>query len=517
MDTIAAALGWSMLAMLFWQWGIMALSGLFAGALIQRPWKLGRAAYFASLNLIFFLWGATSFLGTLMPHAAANGYAFAVVAVFFAAIVVLGAITGICAASRSLDVFGTRNRWLYAFIPYLNLQLLLPPSSYHPNPDRVGPIKAAGLFTLGLTLCVGGPLIIPSMYKPFLQAMDELPHQSPEEAMRMQFETFKPHIIKNFAGRLPLPIDDNRTLIDVKVIGRTLIRTIKIHGDAEADTDLLTAYETNDACNSPEVEEVFDWTGIAETRYLDKNDQPIVNVTLTRSSCEVWNKNRVEATAAKADRKSLERRITAAQTTGRSLAHRQAMQIVSDMSLKPPMNMEPGLTLTAVKAESDAVLLVISATGNKGKPEETKLREIYTRCTDPAIRREFFDRGVSILSRYHNRDDNTVLDVRINTAQCQTLDEQIDAYIAGLAKVNFLEGVEYTYHPPRYTNKNYILYLFMSGPISAGFDADAKKRMCSAPHFQTALRLGVTIWAIIIRNSDEPSKQLYVDRATCGV
>ncbi len=267
----------------FLMWGIASVVGLLAGALIQLPWKMGRSAYVLSFGFMFFLGGLMSVLSLAVPHALENGYLSLIVAAYYGSLIPIGAFLGITAAARSLDAYGTRNRYILSFIPVVHLLLLFAKPK---NRTRTSGMKATGIILLSFILAVAGQLVS-------MRVMDTIEKRNTTETASDDNEQSRiseryVQLISSRSDNFPeAPV--KATKVAVKADTKTLIQVLQIEPPDEQQALVIHDGSMYALCNAENLKTLYSSGAAAMFSYQDKAGKTLDTVTASTSLCEIWD------------------------------------------------------------------------------------------------------------------------------------------------------------------------------------------------------------------------------------
>lgn len=274
-------------------WVIMVLAAAIAVAATQYEWRVGRAKYFLLLGLIWFLAGLSNLVPIAVPGAVKGQYLGPVVILIYALLVPLGALAGIFSAARSLDVYGTRNKWIYGFIPIANLVLLFgKPQERRPG-GAMRAIASTGMVLAGLLLIAMGTGIEKSAARSVEQARARMADDPVAQRMAIRLEikaNGMQSALREFASGIavPLKVDAISTIIDVPVKANTLTYVYEVTGSNLNFGHSWNDIMMNSMCTSDNFSELITLGAVISRRYLDPSKNLLGEVTASTPLCSSW-------------------------------------------------------------------------------------------------------------------------------------------------------------------------------------------------------------------------------------
>lgn len=371
-------------------WVIMTASAAVAVALTNLQWRLGRGAYFLSLGFVFLLSGMTNFLALGVTDAIKNGYLAVVVGAIYGLLVPIGGLAGIFAAARSMDAYGTRDKWVSGFIPIVNLFLLFAKPKDSPKLGIIRLLGNTGMVVLGIALMGAGKGFERMVEQTIQQTTANAQNDQELQAKAMEYEVQNKgveNLLKETALAIPVPVkvDKITTLKAVQAEGSTLRYIYEI---SSADAQFGKAW--NDVmmsrwCVSENFKPMFDIGASVAGRYVDMAGNTLAEISADPSLCATWSE-------------ALEAELTA-----------------SALSVKGPVRIDEVTTLTGASygSKTYSYHYTISVV-----PPDTWKDYVKTNwCKSPEMKR-MMDIGLTVRGVYSSETGAPIGEVSIDKATC---------------------------------------------------------------------------------------------------
>lgn len=287
---------------------IILMFGAWIGVTLFKPsFKLKRAPYFAIYGLMLLLSSMTSLLALALKHAIDAGYLSVIVFLMFAALVPIGILGGVFAAARSLDGYGTTEKWFYAYIPFVNLALIFKATPDTSRSTALGYVSAFVLVLVGLLL-IGAGRVIDKAVEQSIASLQNGMMSDPETASKLTtlelnykgMEKF----LKDVAATVPVPsrVDSITTLTRMETESDTL-RYVYELSDNKANfgggwNDMMM----HRWCNGQSFKVFLDMGVTVEGVFTTQDQQSKGILRINRELCKDWE-IKIESELSEAARK----------------------------------------------------------------------------------------------------------------------------------------------------------------------------------------------------------------------
>lgn len=274
-------------------WVIMVLAAALTVDATRYEWRIGRTKYFLLLGLIWLLSGLSNLLAVAVPGAVKGQYLGPVVILIYALLVPLGAIAGVFSAARSQDVYGTRNKWIYGFIPIANLVLLFgKPQESRPG-GAMRAIASTTMVLAGLLLILMGKGIEKGAERAVEQARARMADDPVAQrmAMRLEIKAYgMEKALREFASgiTLPMTIDSITTLTGVNIKDNSLTYVYEVNSSKSNFNDSWHDIMMSNTCTSDSLRDIIALGAIVSRRYDSPSKKTLGEVTASTPLCGSW-------------------------------------------------------------------------------------------------------------------------------------------------------------------------------------------------------------------------------------
>ena len=276
-------------------WVIVTASAAVAVAVTNLHWKFGRSLYFLSLGFVVLLAGMTNFLALGVEDAVKNGHLALVVGAIYGLLVPIGGLAGIFAAARSIDAYGTRDKWIWGFLPIANLFLMFAKPKDLPKFGMTRFLGNAGMVILGVALIGLGKGFERSVEQTIQRTTPGTQNDQQLQTKVMEYEVQNKgveNLLKEAALAIPVPqtIDNITTLKAVQVEGSTFRFTYET---SRADAQLGNAWKNlmmSQWCTMESFKPIFDIGATVVGRYVDRAGNAVAEISANPVLCANWSK-----------------------------------------------------------------------------------------------------------------------------------------------------------------------------------------------------------------------------------
>ncbi len=371
-------------------WIIMFGSAAVAVTFSNLEWRLGRANYFLSTGFIFLLSGMTSFLALGVQDAIKGGYLAVVVAAIYGLLIPIGGLAGLFAAARSLDGYGTKEKWAYGFIPILNLFLLFAKPE---PPVRLGfarVLSNTAIVILGFLLMGAGKTIERTLTDTVSRSAQNAEADQVLQAKTMQYEIENKGIetvLKEAALQVPVPkkVDSITILKSVEVEGKTfryiyLISSTKPKFGKHWKDTVMSRW-----CKSDAFKPMFDIGAVVAGRYQDTSGNVLTEISADPAICATW------------------------------YAGLEAELVSAAASVKGPVKLDEITNLTGAAYASGTYSYYYTLAGDPGDGWQDRVKAAW--CKTPGTRM-MMEVGLNVQGVYRSERGTPVGTVLINSGIC---------------------------------------------------------------------------------------------------
>ncbi|MGF6173262.1 hypothetical protein [Ensifer sp. 4252] len=274
-------------------WGVLFGSAVVGLAFTGHAFKLGRAAYFLTMGLSFLFTGMTSLFVLGLHDAVKNDYLTVIVALIIGSLIPIGIFTGICAAARSRDAFGTRDRWFLSFIPVANLVLLFAPPQEQRKPSPVRTARSIVLVVLGFGLIGAGGGLNRWVEGQANQANETAQNDAllqkkltRYEVQNFGLEAFLKETVK--AVSVPAKLDGITTLKAVEIDKETFRYVYEISDKNANFSRNWQDVMMNRWCKSLDFKFMTDVGATVEGKYVSQEGQQLAELKVNPALCDQW-------------------------------------------------------------------------------------------------------------------------------------------------------------------------------------------------------------------------------------
>lgn len=271
--------------------GLLILGGLLAMITWRSDLTLLRAPYFAYTGCVS-LFIAVCSLGWLNIYSAmANQYLWLLMLITISAYFVGGYVIGILAKARSRDINGKSRLALLAFVPLLNLILLLSPSREPLSLNRLNAPKIfsgyLGVFVALLITVTAGAV---SAVGAHLVGQITKAHESQPLVDQVAFLIRARGLERSLElmskeATLPAKVDDETSLISIVPEQKKLVRTFAVSKQSNLPLNSFRILVRKNVCADPILALVLASGASLVERYVLKNGDEIASVTVDNSDC----------------------------------------------------------------------------------------------------------------------------------------------------------------------------------------------------------------------------------------
>jgi hypothetical protein len=277
-------------------YGFIALGAIVAALVTRSKAELTRAPFFAYAALVGFLMVTVNIIWLSPDAAITGGYLWLFVAASIAATFLGGFFLCRLAMERSRDAFGYSGGAILAFIPLLNLWLMLKPSQKNVSANRVPTIP---LVSGGLGVLTGFVLIAATMGVVFyIEAQTRITEQQRQaqttaDADVVEFITRSVRAnglamtLERMAAesQTPFRIDNVTTLARIETDGKQLQRTYLVDTDGMSLSEEVRSGIRSNVCAQAVFAPILEAGGAIKESYVQRDGRAIGSVTVTREEC----------------------------------------------------------------------------------------------------------------------------------------------------------------------------------------------------------------------------------------
>lgn len=266
------------------------LVGSIAGFWLTRP--LRRPAYFFWASLLVMAISGSQYWLASGPAAIVAGAAWPLMIKLMLGPVVGGFLIGLLSAARSLDAFGHPKAAPLAFVPLVNLWLVLAPSrTPKERQEDVGPVSGAGVASAfaGVLLLTGanifGSLLVNDVARAFGEAEGVPLDVSVQYLVNVRGVNGGAVFIADLATP-PYQLSDTLTLSDMEASGSELTTTYTYTGDAPL-TEAFWNEVRYQACSNELKAPLVKAGATVREIYVDGGGRRLWEATVTRQDCHL--------------------------------------------------------------------------------------------------------------------------------------------------------------------------------------------------------------------------------------
>ena len=266
------------------------LIGSIAGFWLTKP--LRRPAYFFWASLLVMAISGSQYWLASGPAAIVAGAAWPLMIKLMLGPVVGGFLIGLLSAARSLDAFGHPKAAPLAFVPLVNLWLVLAPSRIpKERQEDVGPVSGAGVASAfaGLLLLTGanifGSLLVNDVARAFGDAEGVPLDVSVQYLVNVRGVNGGAVFIADLATP-PYQLSDTLTLSDMEASGSELTTTYTYTGNAPL-TEAFWSEVRHDACSAALKAPLVKAGATMREIYVDGGGRQLGDMAVTRQDCHL--------------------------------------------------------------------------------------------------------------------------------------------------------------------------------------------------------------------------------------
>lgn len=264
--------------------------GAIAGFWLTRP--LRRPAYFSWASLVVMAISVSQYWLTSGPEAIVAGKAWPLVIKLMLGPVVGGFLLGLLSAARSLDAFGHPKAAPLAFVPLVNLWLVLAPSrTRKEGQEDYGPVTGAGMASalVGFFLLTGanifGSLLVNDVARAFGATNGVPPAVSIQYLVNAEGLAGGVAFIADMA-KPPYQLTDTLTLSDMEASGAELRTTYTFTGDAPL-SEAFWNEARSEVCSNELMAPLVKSGATVRDIYVDGSGRRLGEVSVTRQDCHL--------------------------------------------------------------------------------------------------------------------------------------------------------------------------------------------------------------------------------------
>jgi len=282
-------------------YGCFAIGAILAALITRSKAELARAPFFAYSALVGFCMVAIHIIWLSPDAAVTGGYLWLFVATSIGSWIVAGFFLCRFAMERSRDAFGHAGGAILAFIPILNLWLMLKPSMKEMSVNRAPaiPIVSGGLGVLTGFVLVAATMgvifyieeqarIIEQQRKAETTPVEPTPDRATVEFVKRSIrsngleETLR---LMAADAQLPVSLDDVTTLTRIEAVGQQLQRTYVVELEGTKLTKEFRSQIRKNICAWPLFFPILEAGGSIKEVYVEKTGRTVGSATVTGQEC----------------------------------------------------------------------------------------------------------------------------------------------------------------------------------------------------------------------------------------